>query len=172
MCIRDRPNSPAFEIKRVDTIEAILNVPEREVNKVQRGQLARVTVDALSSTEFDGIVDRVAPEIDANSGTFRVTVRMDNQKSLLRPGMFARVGVRYDSNENTLLLKREAVVTQKDESSVFVVRDGVATKQEVKLGYAMGSDIEILDGLVEGDEVVVTGQGGLRDGSSVRVVKL
>ncbi|MEE2914340.1 MAG: efflux RND transporter periplasmic adaptor subunit [Pseudomonadota bacterium] len=166
------PNSPAFEIKRVDAIEAILNVPEREVNKVKRGQLARVTVDALSSTEFDGIVDRVAPEIDANSGTFRVTVRMDNQKSLLRPGMFARVGVRYDSNENTLLLKREAVVTQKDESSVFVVRDGVATKQEVKLGYAMGSDIEILDGLVEGDEVVVTGQGGLRDGSSVRVVKL
>ena len=114
----------------------------------------------------------MAPEIDANSGTFRVTVRMDNQKSLLRPGMFARVGVRYDSNENTLLLKREAVVTQKDESSVFVVRDGVATKQEVKLGYAMGSDIEILDGLVEGDEVVVTGQGGLRDGSSVRVVQL
>ena len=166
------PNSPAFEIKRVDAIEAILNVPEREVNKVQRGQLARVTVDALSSTEFDGIVDRVAPEIDANSGTFRVTVRMDNQKSLLRPGMFARVGIRYDSNENTLLLKREAVVTQKDESSVFVVRDGVATKQEVKLGYAMGSDIEILDGLVEGDEVVVTGQGGLRDGSSVRVVQL
>ena len=69
-------------------------MPEREVNKVQRGQLARVTVDALSSTEFDGIVDRVAPEIDANSGTFRVTVRMDNQKSLLRPGMFARLGVR------------------------------------------------------------------------------
>tara|TARA_E500000331_G_scaffold120496_1_gene117625 strand:- start:4490 stop:6001 length:1512 start_codon:yes stop_codon:yes gene_type:complete len=166
------PNSPAFEIKRVESIEAVLNVPEREVNKVQKGQLARVTIDALSSTEFEGVVDRVAPEIDADSGTFRVTVRLGNEQGLLRPGMFARVGVRYDSNENTLLLKREAVVTQKDESSVFVVRDGVATKQEVKLGYAMGNDIEILDGLGEGDEVVVTGQGGLRDGSSVRVVQL
>lgn len=166
------PNSPAFEIKRVDAIEAILNVPEKEVNKVQKGQLARVTVDALESTGFEGVVDRVAPEIDADSGTFRVTVRLENTQGLLRPGMFARVGVRYDSNENTLLLKREAVVTQKDESSVFVVRDGVASRQAVKLGYAMGNDIEILDGLGEGDEVVVTGQGGLRDGSPVRVVQL
>jgi len=80
--------------------------------------------------------------------------------------------VRYDSSENTLLVSRDAIVTQKDESSVFVVRDGLAMRQQVVTGYSTGTEVEILEGLGEGDEVVVTGQGGLRDGASVRVVPL
>jgi membrane fusion protein (multidrug efflux system) len=166
------PNNPAFEIKRVDRIEAILNVPEKEISKLEKGQLAKIVIDALDDREFEGYVARVAPEIDPTSGTFRVTVELDNPDSELKPGMFARVNVRYDSSENTLLLKREAVVTQKDENSVFVVRNGLATRQEVTLGYSMGTEVEVLTGLGEGDEVVITGQGGLRDGSSVRVVSL
>ncbi len=166
------PNSAAFEIKRADIIEAILNVPEREMAKIDRGQLAVVRVDALDDRSFDGVVERVAPEVDASSGTFRVTVALVNSDNVLKPGMFARVNVRYDSNEDTLLVAREAVVTQKDENSVFVVREGLAMRQSVTLGYAMGTDVEILTGLGEGDEVVITGQGGLRDGASVRVVSL
>ena len=105
-------------------------------------------------------------------GTFRVTVALNNPDNLLKPGMFARVNVRYDSSENTLLVNREAVVTQRDENTVFVVRDGLAMRQFVELGYAMGGDVEILNGLDEGDEVIVTGQNGLKDGTSVRVVSI
>ncbi len=166
------PNSPAFELKRSEQLEAILNVPERELAKLQVGQLAMIRIDALDGREIQGTVQRIAPEVDATSGTFRVTVRVDNTNNLLRPGMFARVNIRYDSRENTLLVSREAVVTQKDESAVFLVKNGVAMRQSVVTGYVMGSDVEILDGLGEGDEVVVTGQGGLRDGTAVRVVSL
>lgn len=166
------PNNPAFEIKRAEKIEAILNVPERELVKLQEGQPASVKIDALASQSFDGVVARVAPQIDPQSGTFKVTVELANPENLLKPGMFARVDIRYDSNEDTLLVARDAVVTQKNESSVFVVRDGLANKQLVQLGYAMGADVEVLDGLGEGDEVVITGQGALRNGASVRVVSL
>ncbi|MDA0788926.1 MAG: efflux RND transporter periplasmic adaptor subunit [Proteobacteria bacterium] len=166
------PNSAAFEIKRADTIEAILNVPEKELVKISRGQLARVSIDALNEREFEGVVKRVAPEVDPTSGTFRVTVALDNPDRVLKPGMFARVSVRYDSNDNTLLVAREAVVTQKDESAVFVVRGGIATRQIVRTGYEMDSQVELLDGVGEGEQVVITGQGGLRDGASVRVVPL
>lgn len=166
------PNNEAFEIKRADTIEAILNVPEKELAKMAVGQFARVRVDALEDEYFEGIVDRIAPEVDAQTGTFRVTVALTNERDLLKPGMFARVNVRYDSSDNALLVSREAVVIQKDERSVFVVRDGLATRQQVITGYSMDGNIEIKSGLTEGDEVVITGQGGLRDGASVRVVAM
>ena len=165
-------NDPAFELKRSDVIEAVLNVPEKELPKLEKGQLAMVHIDALNDAEFQGVVVRVAPEVDPTSGTFRVTVSLDNPENILKPGMFSRVNVRYDSNEDALLVAREAVVTQKDENSVFVVKSGQAIKQTITLGYAMGSAVEVLDGLGEGDQVVITGQGGLRDGASVRVVSL
>ncbi len=166
------PGGEAFEIKRSALIEAILNVPEKELPKMKVGQYARVSADALEGDLFDGVVDRIAPEVDASTGTFRVTVTILNEADRLKPGMFARVKVRFDSKEDALLLAREAVVVQKDESTVFVVRDGSARKQPVVTGYAMDNSIEILEGLNEGDEVVITGQGGLRDGASVRVVAM
>ena len=119
-----------------------------------------------------GVVDRVAPEVDPNSGTFRVTISLNNPDNLLKPGMFARVNVRYDSSEDTLLVARDAVVTQKDQNAVFVVRQGKAVRQWVMLGYNMGNLVEIIEGVSEGDQVVISGQGGLRDGTSVRVVSL
>lgn len=166
------PNNPAFEVKRSDTLEAILNVPEREMSKLETGQTARVRVDALGDEYFAGEVSRIAPQIDPATGTFRVTVELANSNGRLKPGMFARVDVRYDSNEDALLVDRDAIVTQKDERSVFVVKNGLAMRQPVTTGYSTGSAIEILEGLGEGDEVVVTGQGGLRDGAPVRVVPL
>ena len=166
------PNSPAFELKQADSMEAVLNVPEKELIKINEGQLAIVSIDALNDRDFEGVVERIAPEVDASSGTFRVTVALENPDNLLKPGMFVRVNVRFDSSENTLLVNREAVVTQRDENTVFVVRDGLAMRQSVELGYAMGGDVEILNGLDEGDEVIVTGQNGLKDGASVRVVSI
>ena len=136
-------------------MEAVLNVPEKELIKINEGQLAIVSIDALNDRDFEGVVERIAPEVDASSGTFRVTVALNNPDNLLKPGMFVRVNVRFDSSENTLLVNREAVVTQRDENTVFVVRDGLAMRQSVELGYAMGGDVEILNGLDEGDEVIV-----------------
>ena len=163
-------NDPAFEIKRSAIVEAILNVPEKEMIKMSPGHLAIVQVDALNEAKFEGVVERVAPEIDPNSGTFRVTISLNNPDNVLKPGMFARVNVRYDSSDNTLLVARDAVVTQKDENAVFVVRQGKAVRQLVTLGYNMGNLVEIIEGVSEGDQVVISGQGGLRDGTSVRVV--
>ena len=97
---------------------------------------------------------------------------MDNSEGRLKPGVFARINIRYDSGDNTLLVNRDAVITQNDESAVFVIIDGLAQRQPVVTGYVMGNDVEVHEGLIEGDEVVVTGQGGLRNGATVRVVSL
>lgn len=164
-------NGPAFEMKRLDTIEAELNVPEREMGRIEPGQLARVRVDALAETAFVGDVDRVAPEVDPGSGTFRVTVELDNADGRLKPGMFARVDVRVDRAADALLTPLEAVVVLRDKSSLFVVNDGVAERRAVTTGYVSDGNIQILTGADQGEVVVMTGHEGLRDGAPVRIVE-
>ena len=163
-------SEPAFEMKRLSPVEAIVNVPEREIGRIRSGQYARVLADALPGARFEGEVSRVAPEVDPSSGTFRVTVALANEDGRLRPGMFGRVQVRVDQRPDTLLVPLEAVVTLRDKSSVFVVADGIVQRRSVTTGYASDGRIEILDGAVEGDQVVMTGQDGLRHGTPVRVV--
>ena len=165
-----RPGDLAFEIKRAAVIEAVINVPEKEMLKLRKRQLALASVDALGGSQFEGIVDRVSPEVDSSTGTFRVTISLENKDNRLKPGMFARIKVRYDSKEKVLLLRRDAVVTQNNESAVFVVKAGRAMRQAVDLGYVMGDEVEVLNGLSDGDQVVISGQGGLRDRALVRVV--
>ena len=164
------PNEPAFEMKRLRNIEAILNVPEREIGRIRPGQHAQVQVDALPETPFPGSVARVAPEVDANSGTFRVTVSLDNDDGRLKPGMFVRVDVRVDRRENALLAPLEAVVALRDQSSLFVIEDGVAARRQVATGYVSDGNIEIVDGVAAGETIVASGQDGLREGAPVRVV--
>ncbi len=163
-------NEPAFEMKRLDTVEAELNIPEREIGRIRVGQYARVLIDALADQRFEGDVQRVAPEVDPASGTFRATVVLDNEGGRLRPGMFARVQVRTDRRDDALTAPLEAVVALRDKSSLFVVADGVAERRAVTTGYVSDGVIEILTGAEEGEQVVMTGQDGLRDGARVTVV--
>ena len=164
-------NAPAFEMKRLDNIEAELNVPEREIRRIRSGQFARVIVDALPDDRFEGEVTRVAPEVDPTSGTFRVTVTLENTDGRLKPGMFGRVDVRTDVRPDALLTPLEAVVTLRDRSSLFVVSDDVAERRQVTTGYVSDGNIEILTGAREGEQVVMTGQDGLRDGTRVSIVE-
>ena len=163
-------NAPAFEMKRLDAIEAELNVPEREIGNIRPGQYARVRVDALPDERFEGEVARVAPEVDPTSGTFRVTVTLTNEERRLKPGMFARVDVRVDRRPNALLTPLAAVVARRDNSSLFVVDGGIVERRAVTTGYVSDGKIEIVSGADEGEWVVTIGQEGLRNGVRVRIV--
>ena len=163
-------STPAFEMKRLDAIEAELNVPEREIGNIRPGQYARVRIDALPDNRFDGEVARVAPEIDPTSGTFRVTVALANEERRLKPGMFARVDVRIDRRPDALLTPLDAVITRRDESSLFVVEEGAVERRSVVTGYVSDGNIEILSGVNEGEWVVTTGHEGLRSGARVQIV--
>ena len=166
-----QPNSEAFEMKRADIIEAILNVPEQELLKLKAGQPASVRVDALTGLVVEGAVLRIAPEVNPATGTFRVTVSMLNPKGQLKPGMFARVDILYDRYADALLVSREAVITQRKEKSVFVLSGETVNRKIVETGYVQGELIEIKTGLAVGDQVVVRGHSTLKDGGLVRVVQ-
>ena len=163
-------NQPLFKIDDFDPLEAMIDVPEREMRLIAADQPVQMLVDALPDAVFIGTVARVSPVVDAATGTFRVVAQFKDESGRLRSGMFGRVRVVYDQRADVLVVPRAALVGDDKDASVFVVENDVAKRRKVTLGYADGGQVEIVDGLTDGDSVVTLGQAALRDGAKVQVI--
>lgn len=162
----------AFQVSNFDPIQAILFVPEHERSKIRKGQKTTLSADALPGYEFTGKVERISPTVDPATGTFKVTVFLEDELDLLRPGMFGRVKITYDTRTNTRMIPKAAVISEDETQSVFVVRDSLAFRKKIRTGYANGVNIEVIEGLEDGELVVTTGQGSLNDSTKVNVVSI
>lgn len=161
-----------FVVTDFDPIQANLFIPEHERSKMKVGQRTELIADAIPGKVFAGKIERISPTIDPQTGTFRVTVYLDDNNDLLRPGMFGRVKIVYDTRMNTKMILKSAIISEDETQSVFVIKDSLAFKKIIKTGYVNGTKIEVLEGLEEGDIVVTTGQGSLTDSTRVNVIRL
>lgn len=162
----------AFQVTDFDPIQAILYIPEHERSKINVGQRAELTADALPNKLYYGKVERISPTIDPSTGTFKVTIYMNQGQNDLRPGMFGRVKIVYDTHDNTHMVPKVAIISEDETQSVFVIKDSLAFKKVIRTGYVNGLNVEVLNGLQEGEIVVTTGQGSLTDSSKVHIVGL
>jgi membrane fusion protein (multidrug efflux system) len=163
-------NDPTFHISDFDPLLAIMYAPERELGKLKVNQPALLTVDALRDSKFEGTIKRISPIVDATTGTFKVTIEVKDKSKQLKPGMFGRVQVIYDTREGTLLIPKEAVIEEDDEVSLYIVQDSQAFRKSIERGYADERNVEILGGIDEGMQVITAGQGSLRDSTKVEVI--
>jgi membrane fusion protein (multidrug efflux system) len=164
-------NDPVFHITGLDPLIAYLHVPEKEFRKLAAGQSAEVRVDAIPDKGFAGVIERISPVVDPQTGTFKVTLNVTDPSGRLKPGMFGRFNVVYDRREDTLLVPRVAMVDDESEHALFVVENGKAVRRQVRTGYPQGDQIEIVEGLDGTEEIVVVGQNGLKDGMDVEVIR-
>lgn len=162
-------NSSLFRIVDTSRLEAVLNVPERDLATMKEGLAVRMTADAMPGEVFDGVIDRVSPVVDAGSGTFRVVTAFPGGEGL-RPGMFGRIEVVYDQRNDALTVPRSALLQDAGETAVFTVRDSKAVRVPIEIGHLSGELAEVRKGLDEGDQVVTAGKVALRDGAAVEVL--
>lgn len=162
-------NAPVYRIVNTQYLEAVMNVPEREMARIKQGMTVRMLVDAIPGQAFEGRVDRISPVMDAGSGTFRVTCAFDGQQ-VLRAGMFGRFEVLYDSRENVLTVPRTALLEDETDPAVYVVRGDKAVRTALKLGYSNGEIAEVVSGLKAGDRIITAGKVAVRDGAAVTVI--
>ncbi|MCD4692273.1 MAG: efflux RND transporter periplasmic adaptor subunit [Calditrichales bacterium] len=164
-------NEPTFKITDFDPLNALLYVPERHLSKLAKNQSVELAVDAIPGSRFTGHVERISPVVDPGSGTFKVTIEVRDPQRELKPGMFGRVNIVYDVHQSTLLVPKEAVITEDKQTSVFIIRgDTIAFRQKVTMGYTNTTHLEILNGLKEGDTVVTIGQASLKDRTKVQII--
>ncbi|HVT36501.1 MAG TPA: efflux RND transporter periplasmic adaptor subunit, partial [Nevskiaceae bacterium] len=159
----------AFRVTQMDRLQANLNVPERDIHKLKPGHPVKLTLDAWPGQVFNGQIVRINPVVDASSGTVKVTAQMQPQDEL-KPGMFGRVEILYDHRDNAILVDRDAVMTEDQQQSVFVVDAGKARRKLIKTGYSDADHFEVVNGLKPGERVVTTGQSSLKDDARVEAI--
>ncbi|MDX1671768.1 MAG: efflux RND transporter periplasmic adaptor subunit [Balneolaceae bacterium] len=161
-----------YQITDFDPLLAVLHVPEHELSKLRKGQTALIHVDAIKNQSFNGEVLRISPVIDPETGTFKVTVAVKDRSNQLKPGMFGRVRIVYDTRENALMVPKNAIMAEDGFNSVYVINENMAYRRNVETGYVNGEHIEITGGLQQGDTVVTIGQSSLQDSALVQIVSL
>ena len=114
-------NQSLFRIDDFDPLLAVLNVPERELMTMQPKLGVAMHVDALPGEQFAGVVARVSPVVDAQTGTFRVTTEFRDDTHRLKSGMFGRVDIVYDQRADALVVPRDALLEGDSEAAVFVL---------------------------------------------------
>jgi len=164
-------HQPVFHITSYDPLLAVLHVPERELRVLSKGLPVSMSVDAWPGESFLGEVIRISPVVDTKTGTFRVTAQITDHGEMLKPGLFGRAEILYDLHEDVPVIPRSAVITEDDQSHVFVINeDGSASRRAIQLGFEDSGLIEVLDGLSKGETVVTAGKGSLSDGTRVEIV--
>jgi len=180
------PQLPLCSILQVHPLELELRLVEADVPRVQVGQEVRVEVEAWPGREFVGEIARIRPYLDPVTRTNAAVVVLDNPPDAatgmrpLKPGMFGTATLVVDQREQVVvapeaafLIDPEVLAAQSGDQTLrkawVVGEHGRADERVVELGVRDGSTWEVVSGLSEGEQLVVVGQHGLRQGDSLAV---
>jgi len=158
-------------VARIDVLRVLISVTEKDIPNVHVGQDAHVELDALPGRSFGGKVVRIAPEIDPSTRTLDAEVRLPNPGEELRAGMFGHGSIVVDVHAKRPIVMASSVQMSNGRSYVYVLAGDRVQRREIQTGVDGGAWLEVLQGLVEGEEVVTAGADVLSDGVSVRVAR-
>lgn len=164
------PGTPLLSLIDINTVKIRIQVPEKDILKLKNGDQVEIISDLLPNEKFIGKIQNIGFKAD-DAKTYPVEVYVKNPKTLLKAGMFVRVKIPSAIRGRALLIPREALVGSSLEPKVYVVENNIAKLRKVVVGNEFGKKLEILQGLREGDLIVVEGLINLKDGTSVEIVE-
>jgi membrane fusion protein (multidrug efflux system) len=167
---RIQPTQQLYTVINTDEMIAVVYTPEKELGNVRKGQTAYISSENIVDKRFTGWIKRVSPVVDPQSGTFKVTIGVKNIENQLRSGMFVNAHIVIDTHEDVVLIPKTAIVYENEMMNIFVVRDSIAHKVALDVGFQDHEKVESLSKIEEGDKVIVVGQAGLKDQTKVKIV--
>jgi multidrug efflux pump subunit AcrA (membrane-fusion protein) len=163
------PRSPLIEMFDPDSLVVRFSVPEAHAAAVKLGLTVKVRLDALSGQTFQGEITRVYPSLEEDLHTRTVEAELAGSRDLM-PHQFARIILQVEAAENAVVVPVEAVQEMSDGGKVaFVVEDGKAVQRVIEVGIEKEQRVQVVRGIEPGDQVVVAGSDGLKDGTPVRI---
>jgi len=165
-----KPGETLFTVSDFDPLIARIFLPERDILGLREGRQVRIRLKASEETRFQGRIRQISPVVDTSTGTVKVTVEAVAPPAEVRPGSFVTIDIVRETHPDAVLVPRESVVRELQDAYVFVVRGEAAEKRPVTLGLEENGSFEALSGLRPGEQVIVAGQGSLKDGSRIRVI--
>ena len=162
--------NPIYTVEEIRPVKLMVNVSESLFTKVKKGHEVDIRLDVYGDEVFKGKVNLVYPTIDPATRTFPVEIKIANSDERVRPGMFARVTMSFGHMDHVVAPDR-SIVKQSGAGDryIYVCKDGKVSYQKVELGRRMGDKYEIISGVEDGDQVVITGQSRLTNGMEVEI---
>jgi multidrug efflux pump subunit AcrA (membrane-fusion protein) len=152
------PNTELFHIVDLSKVIVVAQVYEEDIAKMKREQEARIAALSYATNQFIGQVTFIGLELDPETRTLPVWLAVDNPDGKLRADMFIKAAVLLATNPDVLTVPKSAVLSDGGEKFVFVRTGDTFNRVDVQTGAVDDRYVEIKDGLVPGDEVVVQGQ--------------
>ncbi len=147
-------------------VNILVDVSHQDVVRLKKGQSAVVKLNAFPEKEFVGKVSIINSAADPVTRKFRIEILASNSDGILRPNTFGEVVIAVESHENALVIPQMAVL---ENSYVFIMKNNRAVRRAVSLGIQNTALVEVLEGLADGDLVIISGNYGLEDNSPVIV---
>jgi len=162
--------SPVCEIVNNSKLKLNIKVSEREVYKIRTGQSVTVSLTVFPDKKFNGTITSIAEKADAVM-KFNVEITLDNDVNAhLKSGLYAEV-VLPVKNEEELIISKAGIVGSMESPIVYVAQNGEATKRELIIGQSNNKQVEVLSGLSDGEQVIISGQLNLKDGNEINIIK-
>jgi RND family efflux transporter MFP subunit len=159
---------PLVRLSQDDLFRLVIPVPESYVKFIRVGDPVQVKVPSLEKV-FPGKVARFSVDVTADTRTMHTEVDVPNPSRVLIPGVYAEATLTLERRANALVVPLQAVSQTGREATIFLVdHDKILQERKVVLGLQTAGDAEVLSGLNEGDEVVVSDRSGLKPGTEVR----
>lgn len=149
------PNQPVITISQMESAQVLVDVDEREYLQIHVGQQAIIITDADPEREIAGRVIDVGVLADAQSGVVPVKVQISNPPRWLRSGLTADVTFVIEEAKKQLVLPATALLRDDEQTRVYLMRDGLVSKRQVRAGNSSSAGVVILAGITENDLVVL-----------------
>ncbi|MCW8909921.1 MAG: efflux RND transporter periplasmic adaptor subunit [Gammaproteobacteria bacterium] len=154
-----KPETEVMRLADLSRVWLLAEVFETQVDWVELGQSADVSLSYLPGRQWEGKVEYIYPTLDAKTRTLKVRLQFENPDEALKPNMYAHVSIYGGAKKDILTMPREALIRTGQEQRVILdLGDGRFAPRKVKAGIESGDWVEIIEGLNEADVVVVSGQ--------------
>jgi membrane fusion protein (multidrug efflux system) len=170
---RVNANQHIYTVEDFSPLLVRVYVPTADIVNLKTEMEAQVVTDVLKGMVFEGRVKLINPRIDVQSGTIKVTIEVFDSTRKLKPGMFVETRIVVSNKPDALVVPRKSIVYEQNQPYVFVFNfQGMqVSKRSIKTGISEGDNIEVAEGLQEGDRIVTVGVEGLKDKMPVRVAR-
>jgi HlyD family secretion protein len=164
--------TPVMVIVNVDPLRVRLKVPEKVAAWVHVGQEVTITVEAYAERTFKGKITRINPSVDQQTRTFEAEALIENHDHTLKPGFFVKATIPSSNVVSALFVPQDALLYVYGVYKVFVIEGNTLKEKEVKLGERTGDEVEIVEGIREGERIALPVKGQeLKDGATVEIVQ-
>lgn len=163
-------STPIALVVNQNTIRIAVDIPERYIGEISKGQTAWLTVEALPDQKFQAVLDLISPVVDSISRSVAVEFKADNKGGKLMSGMFAKLDISLAEQKDALSLSRKNILENEDGSYYVLVpsQDGkTAVKKNIQVGFKNNDHWQI-SGINE-NQPVLNFVFGLKEGSPIEV---